>query len=226
MASKVSSPPKKIATDSPTRPVPRPTPSRSAAAAKSVPSGPVDSVSVRGEQPPDPDRMRRLEGGLLNNFAPDKTAPVRPVARDSSGQSDPGQRSVDLARRFEGMESQDVKGLLDNFQAAGGRTNNCADFVSSVLESSGRGIEQTASVGELRQQLLDKGWQAIPSDQARPGDVWMTVSNQVGSRHTELITTPGATHAIGSNNVAEGQQEIFEREARPGIIYGYRPPEN
>ena len=121
-----------------------------------------------------------------------------------------------------------MKGKLDNFQAAGGNTNNCADFVSSVLETSGRGIEQTPRVNELREQLLEKGWSAISAEDAQPGDVWMTESDTYGSRHTELVSQvdgEGGFHTIGSNNVSSDQQRITERPKEGGVIYGYRDPE-
>lgn len=120
--------------------------------------------------------------------------------------------------------SQSVKGKMKHFQAAGGRSNNCADFVSSALQATGRGVKHTASVSELRQQLQKKGWKAIPRSEARPGDVWMTKSNTHGSRHVELVSAPGGTRTIGSNNIRKGVQQITERAKGPsGVIYGYRP---
>src|SRR5690349_4184318 len=38
-----------------------------------------------------------------------------------------------MALTYVGSNSQDVKGHLPYFEAAGGQTNNCADFVSSNL---------------------------------------------------------------------------------------------
>ncbi len=205
----------------------RPTsaPAKVAKPSSTATGGPQDKVTLSGEKAGATDRLSALQGGLQENYSvsdASEVAPAKPAAKES-GPIDPGQASVDLARQFEGMLSQDVKGKLEPFGAAGGNTSNCADFVSSVLQASERGIERTPSVSELRAQLLEKGWEAIPREEARPGDVWMTESNTYGSRHTELVTTAGGTHTIGSNNISSTQQQIFEREKEGGIIYGHRP---
>ena len=162
MASKVSSPPSSGSTRStavtksprpqarPTTPTPTP-----------PKAGPVDRVTVQGEAGGgSTDRVNALTRGLEEGFSVGDSRPATDVSqpRDEVVSSDPGQRSVDLARQFEGMESQDVAGSLGDFGSAGRRTNNCADFVSSVLEQSGRGIDRTESVGALREQLLERGW--------------------------------------------------------------------
>lgn len=221
MASKISEAPR------PTRA--RPTPPARVSVPKSSPTRPADkpqrdrvTLHQSPQTKPGSD-TRPLTRGLTENFS----APAKPAVATSqpNPSSDPGQKSVDLARRFEGMLSQDVAGKLGSFGDAGRKTNNCADFVSSVLSESGRGVERTEDVSKLRQQLLDKGWQVVPQDQAKPGDVWMTTSDKHGSRHTELVTTAGGTHTIGSNNIAsrQPQQQIFEREKTGGLIYGFRP---
>lgn len=186
----------------------------------------MDNVRLGGEDESSSGAdISALREGLFGNYRPN---PVTASASSQGAAPDgPGQASVDLARRFEGELSQDVKGQLPHFQAAGGNTNNCADFVSSLLQATGRGVEQTPRVNELREQLLEKGWSAIPPEEARPGDVWMTESDTYGSRHTELVSQAdgeGGFHTIGSNNISEGQQQIFEREKTGGVIYGYREP--
>lgn len=219
MASKIADSPRPVKA--------RPKPPAKPTAVKAAPATekPQDKVSLtRGIQEKPATETAQLTRGLTDNFS----APAKPAteaAAPSVQSDDPGQKSVDLARKFEGMLSQDVAGKLGDFGDAGRKTNNCADFVSSVLKESDRGIERTEDVSALRKQLLEKGWQEVPRDQAKPGDVWMTTSDKHGSRHTELITTPGGTHAIGSNNIPaeESQQKIFERENSGGIIYGHRP---
>lgn len=130
---------------------------------------------------------------------------------------------MEYARKFKNIMSQNVKGKMKYFQAAGGRSSNCADFVSSALQATNRGVKHTASVSELRSQLLKKGWKVIPRSQARPGDVWMTKSNVHGNRHTELVSADGGRMTIGSNNIRKGQQKITERaKGATGVIYGYR----
>ena len=190
-------------------------------AVSSPPSKVADQVRLtRGGQEAAPSSTSVLTQGLAANFAP--AAKLNGAAATPNG---PGAKSVELARQFEGMLSQDVAGKLGDFGSAGRKTNNCADFVSSVLEQSGRGVERTEDVSALREQLLEKGWQVVPQEKALPGDVWMTKSDKHGSRHAELVTTEGGTHTIGSNNIAseEPQQQIFEREAKAGIFYGKRP---
>ena len=226
MASKVSSPPKTVSKP----PVPKPKPKTpvQATGGTAAVRKPVDSVSVRGEKPESSSAdMGALTKGLVDNFGAEDAAPVSKPKSKKSDPDSPGQASVDLARRFEGQLSQNVKGKLDNFEAAGGKTNNCADFVSSVLQTSGRGIERTPLVNELRQQLQDKGWSEIAPEDAKPGDVWMTRSNTFRSRHTELVTQAdgeGGFRTIGSNNITDHQQRIFERDKTGGVIYGYREP--
>lgn len=171
------------------------------------------TISRGARQTGSSQRVRNIARGLQSANAP----------RGSHG-SGAGQQTVDYARKFRGMMSKDVKGKMKHFKAAGGTGNNCADFVSSALAATGRGVKHTASVSDLRSQLLKKGWKAIPRSQARPGDVWMTSSNKHGSRHTELVSAKGGTKTIGSNNIRKGVQQISERDkGATGVIYGYRP---
>jgi len=134
-----------------------------------------------------------------------------PLSPNGSGQS-----AVDLGRRFLGQNAWDIKGLLPNFTRAGGQTNNCADFVSSLLESTGRIKGHHINVGELEQSLLKQGYVAVPADQMQAGDVW--ISNSRG--HTELVT--GKNRTIGSNNDRPGHQVISEHYKTPGTGVIYR----
>ncbi len=228
MASKVSTPPKTVT--KPPVPKPRPKPPVQAAEKATPVRKPVDKVSVRDEKLESSSTdLGALTNGLVDNYSVSGNPGVTKTPQSSDrGPVSPGQASVDLARRFEGQLSQNVKGKLEHFGAAGGRTNNCADFVSSVLQASDRGIERTPLVNELRQQLQDKGWSEISPEDAKPGDVWMTRSNTHGNRHTELVTQAdgqGGFRTIGSNNISDNQQRIFERDKTGGVIYGYREPQ-
>jgi peptidoglycan DL-endopeptidase CwlO len=129
-----------------------------------------------------------------------------------------GQAAVDIGRRFLGQNAIDIRGQLPHFTAAGGQTNNCADFVSSCLESSGRIQGHHVNVGELEQSLLRQGWRQVPLSQARPGDVWINQSRG----HTELVEgfdPQRGLRLIGSNNDRPGHQRISESGARGGIVY-------
>ncbi len=135
-----------------------------------------------------------------------------------------GMDAVNMARRFLGRSSRSIKGELPHFTAAGGNTNNCADFVSSCLESQGllRGHHVGVSNGGLQRALLQQGYRVIPASQARAGDVW--ISNSGG--HTELVqgVVNGRLSTIGSNNVRTGYQMITERTKsfNSGVIYARR----
>jgi hypothetical protein len=131
-----------------------------------------------------------------------------------------GNASVDLARRYSGMNAIDVRGRLPNFTAAGGQTNNCADFVSSILQDT-QGLQgHHVGVRDLEQSLLRQGWHQVPANMAQPGDVWIAH----GRGHTELVSAPGGTRTIGANNDRPGHQVVFERNKNPGsgVYYSRR----
>lgn len=139
-----------------------------------------------------------------------------PVPTGPAGQGN--QASVDLARRFLGRPSQSIRGEMPNFTAAGGRTNNCADFVSSALESTGGLRGHHVGVRGLERALQQQGYRRVSAAQAKPGDVWISHSRS----HTELVTAQGGTRTIGSNNNGvPGFQRISERGKDPnsGVYY-------
>ena len=134
--------------------------------------------------------------------------------------SEGGQRAVDIARQFLGQRSFDVKGRMGPFSAAGGMTNNCADFVSSALVAAGRLSRKNVNCKSLERQLQREGWRQIPADQARPGDV---IFNQ-SRGHVQL--SQGGGRQIGSNNSrpgggrSPGLQFITEGPAmRNAVVY-------
>lgn len=128
--------------------------------------------------------------------------------------------SVAMAQKFVGDSSISVKGRLDNFSAAGGTGNNCADFVSAILANT-QGFKKKpgdASVATFKQSLLAQGWKKVDKAQSKAGDV--VIMN--GSQHTELVTKDGGKEAIGSNggstnqqiktdNLSWGSQEFFQK---------------
>ncbi|MCA9518267.1 MAG: peptidoglycan-binding protein [Myxococcales bacterium] len=133
----------------------------------------------------------------------------------------PGKSSGDpvaLARRFclnPPRSSQSMRGVIPNFTAAGGQTNNCADFVSAILESCGRVRGHHINVVEFEGALKAQGWHQVPYAQAKPGDVWINYSRG----HTQLVASSGAATCIGSNNDRPGHQVINERPGYPAVIY-------
>lgn len=116
-----------------------------------------------------------------------------------------GQRAVDVARQFLGQRSRDIKGKMSHFQAAGGLTNNCADFVSSALQSGGMLGGHEVNCKRLEQRLLREGWRRIPAQQAGPGDVAFNQSRG------HVVLCQGNGMMIGSNNVRQGLQYVTEK---------------
>lgn len=140
-------------------------------------------------------------------------APMMPGNFGNSGSA-----AVSLGQRFLGQNSINVRGQLPHFTAAGGQTNNCADFVSSCLESTGGLQGHHVGVRDLEQALIRQGYHRVPAHMAKPGDVWM--NPQRG--HTELVATPGATQLLGSNNDRPGHQVISQKPNRNpegGVYY-------
>ncbi len=106
-----------------------------------------------------------------------------------------GNAAVDMAKKFLGRDSINIKGQMPHFTAAGGVTNNCADFVSSCLESTGRLKGHEINVGHLENSLQRQGYKQVSRAQAQPGDVWISGSGG----HTELVAEAGGRTLIGSN---------------------------
>lgn len=116
-----------------------------------------------------------------------------------------GQRAVDVARQFLGQRSYDIKGRMPHFQAAGGLTNNCADFVSSALQSAGMLGGHEINCKRMEQRLIREGWRQIPASQAGPGDVAFNPSRG------HVVLCQGNGMMIGSNNVRQGLQYVSEK---------------
>lgn len=116
-----------------------------------------------------------------------------------------GQRAVDVARQFLGQRSRDIKGQMPHFQAAGGLTNNCADFVSSALRGAGMLGGHEVNCKRMEARLQREGWRQIPASQAGPGDVAFNQSRG------HVVLCQGNGKMIGSNNVRQGLQYITEK---------------
>jgi 3D (Asp-Asp-Asp) domain-containing protein/cell wall-associated NlpC family hydrolase len=128
-----------------------------------------------------------------------------------------GSDPVAIARKYvthPPTPSIKLKGKLPHFTAAGGETNDCADFVSSVLETAGRISGHHINVKEFERSLKAQGWKYVSRQNAKAGDVWMNTSRG----HTELVATDGATRLIGSNNDRPGHQVVTEVSGYDGIF--------
>jgi Bacteriophage peptidoglycan hydrolase len=148
--------------------------------------------------------------------------PSGPVPHGKIVPNGSGQDAVDLGKQYLGRNSIDIKGALPNFTAAGGQTNDCADFVSSCLESTGRIQGHHVGVADLQKSMLSQGYQQVSKDQAQPGDVW--ISGNVG--HTELVADKGANTLLGSNNDRPGHQVISLSSGQQGGYYYHLPDKN
>jgi 3D (Asp-Asp-Asp) domain-containing protein len=128
-----------------------------------------------------------------------------------------GSDPVAIARKYvthPPTPSIKLKGKLPHFTAAGGETNDCADFVSSVLETAGRISGHHINVKEFEQSLKKQGWKYVTKQSAKAGDVWMNTSRG----HTELVSADGAARLIGSNNDRPGHQVVTETSGHDGIF--------
>ncbi|MCE1245541.1 MAG: hypothetical protein LWY06_02730 [Firmicutes bacterium] len=128
-----------------------------------------------------------------------------------------GQDAVDLARKYENQRSAKIKGKMPNFTAAGGKDNNCADFVSSALKTVGRLDDHQTTVKGLEKSLKAHGYSQVSAEDAQPGDVWIGK----GRKHTELVSEKGGAKTIGSNNNGHSYQTITERDkdVTAGVYY-------
>ena len=148
--------------------------------------------------------------GGASSSAPYRTSGTLP--------SESGNAVAALAEKFLGRDSASIKGELPHFTAAGGRNNNCADFVSSLLESNGKLSGHYINVGRLEEALKNQGYHQVSADQAQPGDVWISSSRG----HTEIVEKAGNPPTlIGSNNGGDDIQEITRDKGsgRSGVFY-------
>lgn len=120
-----------------------------------------------------------------------------------SGQG--GNAAVQTARQFLGQRSYDIRGRMPHFRAAGGLTNNCADFVSSALRSAGMLGGHEINCRSMEGRLRREGWVQIPASQAGPGDVAFNPSRG------HVVLCQGNGMMIGSNNVRPGLQYVTEK---------------
>ncbi|MBS2039311.1 hypothetical protein JST97_30280 [bacterium] len=208
------------------------TPTKKAAPPKPAPATqpapkvqkPADKAEVKKEAEASPG-AQSMATGLAQNFGAQSVD-----AAKQAGKVDPGQAAVDDARKFLDQKSQTLKGQLDNFQAAGGKTNNCADFVSANLMNNGLLKGKQVNVDKLREQLQKEGWSKVEAGDTKPGDVAFYNTH----RHVELVSEAGGTRSIGSNNQdpvtrqpVAGQQWVTERDMDPSkVTYWHRPELN
>lgn len=124
-----------------------------------------------------------------------------------------GDRVIADARSHLGTKSQDID--APNYVNTGGNTNNCANFASTMLHNQGMLPGREENVRNLERVAQENGWRLVDQESAGPGDL----AFRTDVSHVELVSQPGATHTIGSNNenpdnpgtVVNGQQWVTER---------------
>jgi hypothetical protein len=136
-----------------------------------------------------------------------------------------GGSAVEIAGRFVGDESwspklrDDIGGHDWHYDNAGRVTNNCAEFVSSVLRMAGEISFQDAGVLDFESKLRGAGWKYRRGKaESQPGDVWI---HEYNPQHTVLIASAGGGETLGSDGSAT---EIIKREPMPypGAKYMYK----
>ena len=114
---------------------------------------------------------------------------------------------LEYAKKFLGTNAKDLKGVMPNFQDVGNGRKDCADFVSSVLQNTGKLNGHYNRVVDLEAALKKQGWVEVSQEQAQPGDVYLYTGEN--GNHTEIVAEPGAKKLIGSNNVnADHSQRV------------------
>ena len=176
--------------------------------------------------------MNGMGGGLGSpvNMGSGATGGANGATGGANGATPTGQgldSAVQWANKYLGSDSQSVKGKLPNFDAAGGITNNCADFVTACLENAGvlTGLSklEQVNVKALKSALEKKGWRKITDkSQVKPGFVYMNSS--LG--HTELVTkvSGGKITLTGSNGSARQtiKEDAYSGNQSDAIFYA--PP--
>jgi 3D (Asp-Asp-Asp) domain-containing protein len=120
-----------------------------------------------------------------------------------------GSDPVSIARKFVRSpplraDSPIVKRGLPHYSAAGGATNDCADFVTACLITAGKmgnvGALAPAKINVhyLKEYLLAHGWHTVPKARAQPGDVWLCDGGS-GVHHVTLVSAAGGGEIIGAN---------------------------
>ncbi|MBR4986951.1 MAG: SH3 domain-containing protein [Proteobacteria bacterium] len=123
------------------------------------------------------------------------------------------QAAADYAHSFLGRTTKDLVGTLPYLQdlscyggTNNGYDNNCANFVSAILQNYNLLNKHYINISGITSGMLSFGYQKVSRAQARPGDVWCS------SGHTEIVykNNSGKITLVGSNNGGDDVQEISE----------------
>ncbi|MCA9777271.1 MAG: hypothetical protein KC800_11160 [Candidatus Eremiobacteraeota bacterium] len=208
------------------KPAPKPAPTSSAASGN---QRGITPTSAAGSQPTD--KVRLSKEAEKPEVGADSAAFLKRL-QEAHGMSGPtvGDQVVEDARSHLGTKSQDID--APNYVNTGGNTNNCANFFNTMLHNRGQLDGRVENVRELERLAQEQGYRLVSQEEAGPGD--MAFRTDVS--HVELVSTPGATHTIGSNNenpdnpgvVVNGQQWVTERptDGHEFRYYTNRPADN
>lgn len=146
-------------------------------------------------------------GGVVGGGSPASAVGGANGANGSTPISGANTDVLEYAKKFLGTNAKDLKGVMPNFQDAGNGRKDCADFVSSVLQNTGKLQGHYNRVVDLEAALKKQGWVEVSQEQAQPGDVYLYTGEN--GNHTEIVAEPGAKKLIGSNNVnADHSQRV------------------
>jgi hypothetical protein len=154
------------------------------------------------------------EHDFAAHLRPRESALVDPAAS--------GQRSVNEALLARGImpalypeqipatlahAAQAMKG--SNLSLPGDRNLSSASAVSQILSAAGEKVKPTTGVTDLKQQLLNAGWEEIKAQPPRPGDIRLTPLN--GFVHKAAI--------VGMDN------HTYSHDVNRGALVGKREPD-
>ncbi len=155
--------------------------------------------------------------GSSGSYAPTGTAGSSGSSDLSSVGSGTGEASVALAEKFLNQTTHDIQGL-EHLDKSIGYNLNCANFVSAVLQQTGRLDGHYNNCKGLESALKSQGWRQVSASEAQPGDVWFNASRG----HTELVKSAGNPPTlIGSNNGGDSIQEVTvdRSSGKSGVFY-------
>lgn len=154
------------------------------------------------------------EHDFAANLRPRESALVDPGAA--------GQKSVNEALLSKGimpaLYPQQIPDTLahaaqamqgNNLTLPGDRNLSSASAVSQILNATGEKVKPTASVADLKRQLLNAGWEEIKALPPKPGDIRLTPLN--GFVHKAAI--------VGADN------QTYTHDVNRGVLVGKKEPD-
>ncbi|MBQ9817027.1 MAG: SH3 domain-containing protein [Proteobacteria bacterium] len=123
-----------------------------------------------------------------------------------------GQKAVDFAQKYyyskTGLCTHDYckkEPKLPHLSDFGSYNNNCANFVTAVMQNVGLISKHFNAVADLKAHCVagKDGYREVSLKNAKPGDIW--INKDSSHSHTEFVKSAngsGSVTLIGSNNVS------------------------